>query len=106
MIPEIPVDATPGIGQAMPEYAAAGSLIIGLMPGEAISVAPSGMPVEPTPAPICEPSDMPSGEVAAMPGVGTLGPICAKAELHPNIATTPAIHRCLISGLRVDACGL
>ena len=105
MIPEIPVDAPPATGQATPEYAAVGSVIIGLMPGEAISVAPSGMPVEPTRVPTCEPSDMPSGEVAAMPGVGTLGPICAKAALHPNIVATAAIHRCLISGLHVDSCG-
>jgi hypothetical protein len=90
--PENPVDPLPAAAQAV----LVGSVIIGLIPGEAISVAPSGMPVGPTEVPTCEPSDMPSGEVAAMPGVGTLGPIWANAELHPNIAVTAAIHRRLI----------
>jgi hypothetical protein len=99
---EIPVDPLPAAAQDV----LVGSVIIGLMPGEAISVAPSGMPVGLTEVPTCEPSDMPSGEVAAMPGAGTLGPICANAEVPPKIAAAATIHRRLISGLHVDVCGL
>jgi hypothetical protein len=48
----------------------------GLTPGEAISVAPSGMPVPPTP--LLGP--MPSGEVAPTVGVGAAIPVtCAMA---------------------------
>jgi hypothetical protein len=46
MPPEIPVDALPAAEQAAPEDAMpAGSVIIGLIPGAASSVATSGMPV-------------------------------------------------------------
>jgi len=48
----------------------------GLTPGEAISVAPSGIPVPPTPML----GPMPSGEVAPSVGVGTAIPVtCAIA---------------------------
>lgn len=50
---------------------------IGLTPGEAISVAPSGMPVPPTGALVL----MPSGEVAEIEGVGITAACCAKAWL-------------------------
>jgi hypothetical protein len=48
----------------------------GLTPGDAISVEPSGMPV----CEIPEPAPKPSGEVAAMVGVGLAIPLtCAMA---------------------------
>lgn len=50
----------------------------GLVPGEPISVAPSGMPVPPTGAP----GTMPSGEVAESEGVGITAACCAKAGPH------------------------
>jgi hypothetical protein len=50
----------------------------GLIPGDAISVEPSGMPVGET----AEPAPMPSGEVAPMVGVGVAIPVtCALATL-------------------------
>ena len=50
----------------------------GLMPGEAISVEPSGIPAGPT----AEPDPVPSGEVAPMVGVGVAIPAtCAVATL-------------------------
>lgn len=73
MPPDIPVDALPP-SEHVEAIMPAGSVNIGLMPGEMSSVAPSGMSVGPTNAPDCEPPVIPSGEVAAMPGVGTLIP--------------------------------
>jgi hypothetical protein len=79
-----------------------GSVSIGLIPGEVSSVAPSGMPIGPTDVPVCELPDMPSGEVAAMPGVGTLvPPTWAKAGLQPSAAIATVIQRRLILGLPV-----
>jgi hypothetical protein len=50
----------------------------GLMPGEAISVEPNGMPVCETP----EPGPTPSGDVALIVGVGLAIPLtCALASL-------------------------
>lgn len=50
----------------------------GLIPGDASSVAPSGMPVGET----VEPVPRPSGEVAPMVGVGlAIPPTCAMAAL-------------------------
>lgn len=106
MPPAIPFDALPPDKQAVPEaIMPVGSASIGLMPGEVSSVAPSGMPVGPTDVPGCELPDMPSGEVAAMPGVGTLiPPTWATAVPQPSIAIAAAIHRRLILGLQVRAC--
>jgi hypothetical protein len=73
--PDIPVDVLPPAEQVVPDaIMPAGSVSIGLMPAVVSSVAPSGMPVGSTNVPGCAPPDMPSGEVAAMPGVGTLIP--------------------------------
>jgi hypothetical protein len=53
------------------------------MPGDTISVAPMGIPVGDTD----EPGAIPSGEVAAIPGVGMpTPPTCAKAGLQPSSA--------------------
>jgi hypothetical protein len=101
MPPDIPVDASPPEQVVPKAITLVGSVSIGLMPGEVSSVAPSGMPVGPTDAPGCKPPDMPSGEVAAMPGVGTLIPAWAKAGLEPSIAITAIIHRRLILCLLV-----
>jgi hypothetical protein len=63
---------------------------IGLTPGDASSVAPSGMPVGAT----GEPGPMPSGDV--MPsGDGPLPPICAEAGPAPNnaVAITATVIR-------------
>jgi hypothetical protein len=58
-------------------------LIAGLSPGDASSVAPMGIPVGATD----EPGVMPSGEVAAIPGVGMpTPPTCAAAGLQPMSA--------------------
>ena len=66
----------------------------GLMPGDASSVAPRGMPVEET----VEPVPSPSGEVAPMLGVGLAIPfICAVAALQTTSAgKTAAINENLI----------
>ncbi len=56
---------------------------LGLMPGDAISVEPRGMPVWETD----EPAPMPSGEVAPMVGVGLASPLtCAMATLQTTSA--------------------
>jgi hypothetical protein len=56
----------------------------GLTPGDAISVEPSGIPVGETDEPVVA---MPSGEVAARPGVGLAMPLtCAIAALQTTSA--------------------
>jgi hypothetical protein len=101
MPPDIPFDAVPPARQ--PEAIAVGSMSIGLMPGEVSSVAPRGMPVGPTDVPGCEPPNMPSGEVAAIPGVGTsIPPTWARAVLQPSITIAAVIHRRFISGLHAQ----
>ena len=60
----------------------------GLMPGEAISVAPSGMPVWETP----EPVPTPSGDVAPMVGVGLAIPLtCALASFQTTRSASIAV---------------
>src|ERR1700759_5827852 len=90
--PDIPLDELPPTRQ--PEVIMlVGSVRIGLIPGEASSVAPNGMPVGSTDVPGCEPAEMPTGEVAAIPGVGTpIPPTRAKAVLPPSIASAAATH--------------
>jgi hypothetical protein len=63
----------------------------GLTPGDAISVEPSGIPAGPT----VEPVVMPSGEVAAIEGVGAaMAPICAIAALDmTSVGRTAAISK-------------
>jgi hypothetical protein len=72
---------------------------IGLTPGDAISVEPSGIPVGETD----EPDVMPSGEVAPIVGVGEAIPVtCALATLQTNSAgTTAAINNVLIDTLHL-----
>jgi hypothetical protein len=72
---------------------------IGLTPGEAISVAPSGIPVGETD----EPDVIPSGEVAPMVGVGAAIPLtCAMAALQTTSAgRIAAINENLIGILRL-----
>ena len=69
----------------------------GLIPGDAISVDPRGMPVGET----VEPIPMPSGEVAPMVGVGLAIPLtCAMAVLQTTSAEmTAAINDNLIGNL-------
>jgi hypothetical protein len=66
----------------------------GLSPGDAISVAPSGIPVGAT----VDSGTTPSGEVAPIAGVVTV--ICAKEALPPisadNIAAINARDRCRV----------
>jgi hypothetical protein len=75
--------------------------VSGLSPGDASSVAPKGNPVGGTDAP----GIMPSGEVAAIPGVGVpIPPTCEKAGENAELelrraATTVAVHRRFISVL-------
>lgn len=59
--------------------------VIGLTPGDASSVAPSGIPVGAT----CEPGPMPSGDVIPS-GDGPLPAICAVAVPPPNDAAKSA----------------
>jgi hypothetical protein len=61
----------------------------GLTPGEAISVAPSGMPVPPTGAL----GTMPSGEVTASDGVGITAACCARTGLHSNAEAAVTIRK-------------
>jgi hypothetical protein len=63
----------------------------GLTPGDATSVAPSGMPVPPT-----APAAMPSGEVAESEGVGVTA-ACAKAGLTSKGHTAVTIRKRFIS---------
>jgi len=72
---------------------------IGLTPGDAISVAPIGIPVGET----VEPVAMPSGEVAPIVGVGEAIPLtCAMATLLTKSAgSTAAINEYLMGALRL-----
>jgi hypothetical protein len=73
----------------------------GLMPGDAISVEPRGMPVGET----AEPIPIPSGEVASMVGVGLANPVtCAMATLQTKSAgTTAAINESPIGIFRLPS---
>jgi hypothetical protein len=80
--PDIPDAGLPMAEQVMPAPAnPVVPLVAGLIPFVASSVAPMGIPVGET----GEPGAMPSGDVAAMPGV-PIPPTCAKAGLHPKSA--------------------
>ncbi len=83
----------PLLGIAIVPVEAVGS---GLTPGEAISVAPIGIPVGET----AEPDAMPSGEVAPIVRVGVA--ICAMATLQTKSAgRTAAINENRIGVLRL-----
>jgi hypothetical protein len=68
----------------------------GLTPGEAISVAPNGMPVPPTGAL----GTMPSGEVAESEGVGITAACWAKAWLHSSAEAVVIIRKRFMVVLR------
>ncbi|MEH2591488.1 hypothetical protein V1273_005327 [Bradyrhizobium sp. AZCC 1721] len=61
----------------------------GLTPGEAISVAPKGMPVPPTGAL----GTMPSGDVAESEGIGITAACCAKAGPHSKAEAAVIIRK-------------
>ena len=69
---------------------------IGLTPGDAISVAPNGMPVPPTGAL----GTMPSGEVAESEGVGITAACCAKAWPHSKAEAAVIIRKRFMVFLR------
>jgi hypothetical protein len=69
----------------------------GLSPGDAISVAPNGMPVPPTGAL----GTMPSGEVAESEGVGITAACCAKAGPHSSAEAVVMIRKRFMVVLRV-----
>ncbi len=81
--PDIPDDGLPVAEHVVPATKPVipmVPLVAGLSPGDASSVAPMGIPVGATD----EPGVMPSGEVAAIPGVGMpTPPTCAAAGLQP-----------------------
>jgi hypothetical protein len=66
-----------------------GEIGAGLTPGEAISVAPNGMPVPPTGAL----GTMPSGDVAESEGVGITAACCAKAWPHSRAEAVVIIRK-------------
>jgi hypothetical protein len=68
----------------------------GLTPGEAISVAPNGMPVPPTGAP----GTMPSGDVAESEGVGITPACCATAGPHSRTEAVVIIRKRFMVFLR------
>jgi hypothetical protein len=86
LVPDSPDAGPPMAEQVVPAPAnPMVPLVIGLIPGVASSVAPMGIPVGET----GEPGAMPSGEVAAIPGV-PIPPTCAKAGLQPKSAARVA----------------
>jgi hypothetical protein len=88
----------PLVGIAIVPVASAGA---GLIPGDAISVEPRGMPVGET----VEPVPTPSGEVAPRVGVGVaIAPTCAMATLQDSsVGNTAAINENLIVTLRMKS---
>jgi hypothetical protein len=102
--PNIDVGAVPTVEHAVllgAEIVPVASAGAGLMPGDAISVDPRGMPAGPT----VEPVPMPSGEVAPMTGVGLAIPVtCAMAALQTiSAGKTTAINESLICILHLKA---
>jgi hypothetical protein len=73
----------------------------GLTPGDAISVAPNGMPVPPTGAL----GTIPSGEVAESEGVGITAACCAKAWPHSKAVVAVIIRKCFMVFLRCRSSG-
>jgi hypothetical protein len=84
--PNIVDGAVPIVEQAVVPGVPVGA---GLTPGDAISVAPSGMPVPPTGAL----GTMPSGVVAASDGVGITAACCAKAWPHSKAEAAVIIRK-------------
>ena len=73
----------------------------GLTPGDAISVAPNGMPVPPTGAL----GTMPSGEVAESEGVGITAACCAKAGPHSSAEAVVIIRKRFMGALQCRSSG-
>jgi hypothetical protein len=99
-VPEVEHVVLP-LGTAIVPVAKVGT---GLIPGDAISVAPSGIPVGET----AEPVAMPSGEVAPMVGVGVaVAPTCAIATLLTNsVGRAAAINESFVGIRRFAAISL
>jgi hypothetical protein len=100
LAPDIPDEELPTAEHVEPKPAIPTvPSVSGLSPGDASSVAPKGIPVGGTDAP----GITPSGEVAAIPGVGSaIPPTCEKAGENAQLqlrraATTVAVHRRFIS---------
>jgi hypothetical protein len=99
--PNIPEGAVPAVEHVVPVFGIAAVLVesvgAGLIPGDASSVEPRGMPVGET----AETVPMPSGEVAPMVGVGLAIPVtCAKAALKiSSVGRMVAINETLIGVL-------
>jgi hypothetical protein len=97
--PNIPVGEVPKVEHVVPlvgmEIVPVAPAGAGLMPGDAISVEPRGIPVWET----AEPVPVPKGEVAPMEGVGLAIPLtCAMAPLHTiSAGRTAAIKDSLIA---------
>jgi hypothetical protein len=102
LAPEIPDEGLPIAEHVVPKPAIpVVPSLRGLSPGDASSVAPKGIPVGGTDAP----GTMPSGEVAAIPGIGLpIPPTCEKAGENAELqirraATIVVVHRRFISVL-------
>jgi hypothetical protein len=90
--PEDAVCIDPAVEHAVADVvapAAEGLAAVGLMPGVASSVAPSGMPVMPTGAAV----PMPSGDVTPSGGAAAPKPTCANAAQTSNSDQTMATIR-------------
>jgi hypothetical protein len=101
--PYMPEGAVPSVEHVVPLFGIAPAPVekvgAGLIPGDASSVEPRGIPVGET----VEPVPMPSGEVAPMVGVGLAIPVtCATATLQKKSAGMTAA----ISENLIDALGL
>jgi hypothetical protein len=102
LAPDIPDECPPIAKHVVPTpVIPAVPSVSGLSPGDASSVAPKGIPVGETEAP----GTMPSGEVAAIPGIGLpIPPTCEKAGENAKlqlkrVAATVASPRRFISVL-------
>jgi hypothetical protein len=95
----MPEGEVPNVEQAVPLIVPVAVIVpivgAGLTPGEAISVAPSGIPVPPTDVV----GPIPSGEVAPSEGVAGIVPIWAKAGLNPEMDRTNATNTACFIGI-------
>ncbi len=86
--PNIVDGAVPMVEHAVLPIVPVDAIGMGLTPGEAISVAPNGMPVRPTAL-----GTMPSGEVDASEGVGITAACWAKAWPHSKAVAAVIIRK-------------
>jgi hypothetical protein len=98
--PNIVEGAVPMVEHTVLPMLPAGEVGAGLTPGDAISVAPSGMPVPPTGAP----GTMPSGEVTESDGVGITAACCAEAWLYSRAEAAVIIRKRFMCS-PIAACG-